>query len=183
MSLIIEMIDQYRQETDLRKRLSLADNIYWYCADFVQLFIYSRARPSDAADIWQETSKTIVEKLTTFKGRTEQTFRSWCYQIATHKIGDAYRGNRLDPFPEDELNDLIETSTISRPFSPGDEVDLKDALNLLEKSHPECRTLLWNYFVIGLDYDEIAEELKLQYDAVRMRIKRCLDAAGGFLTD
>ena len=37
-------------------------------------------------------------------------------------------------------------------------------------------------FVIGLDYSDIAEQLQLKYDAVRMKIGRCLEAARTLLT-
>ena len=39
------------------------------------------------------------------------------------------------------------------------------------------RAYLWNHYVIGFDYGEIAEEQNLKYDNVRMKIGRCLDEA------
>ena len=50
-------------------------------------------------------------------------------------------------------------------------------MKLLTASNPECRDYLWQHYVLGLDYAEIAEEQKLSYDNVRMRIGRCLDQA------
>ncbi len=40
-----------------------------------------------------------------------------------------------------------------------------------------CSVFLWRHYVIGLDYTEIAEELNLNYDIVRMKIRRCLNEA------
>ena len=183
MDLIIEWIDEYRRETEVYRRTELAGSIYFYFAESVQLFIFTRTKPSDSLDVWQDTAKAILVGLSTFRGRTEKEFLKWCYQIARNKISDSFKNNRLDPFPTEELSDLLEASRITKPFSQEDEVDLKDAMDLLAISHPECRELLWDHFIFGFDYEEIAEELHLQYDAVRMRIKRCLDTASGLLGD
>ena len=54
-------------------------------------------------------------------------------------------------------------------------------MNLLTAAKPECYDYLWKHYVIGLAYAEIAEEQNLQYDAVRMKIGRCLDTAQAML--
>ncbi len=65
----------------------------------------------------------------------------------------------------------------AEPLTAADRHDLDYALKLLDRSKPECRDYLWNHFVIGFDYAEIAEEQNLNYDNVRMKIGRCLDEA------
>ena len=55
--------------------------------------------------------------------------------------------------------------------------DLEYAMKLLTSSKPECYEFLWRHFIIGLDYGDIAEERKMSYDSVRMKIGRCLDEA------
>jgi DNA-directed RNA polymerase specialized sigma24 family protein len=63
------------------------------------------------------------------------------------------------------------------PLSPADKHDLEYALGLLIATKPECYDFLWQYFIVGLDYVEIAEAQSLNYNAVRMRIGRCLETA------
>jgi DNA-directed RNA polymerase specialized sigma24 family protein len=79
--------------------------------------------------------------------------------------------------PHDELLDLVDASAQAASLTAADRHDLEYALNLLDRSKPECRDYLWNHYVIGFDYGEIAEEQNLNYDNVRMKIGRCLDEA------
>ena len=51
------------------------------------------------------------------------------------------------------------------------------AMQLLEKAKPPCRQILWVHYILEWDYQTIAESFGIQYDAVRMRISRCLDLA------
>ena len=95
-------------------------------------------------------------------------------------MNDYYRrqkGDRMPPIPEKELRQLVEASAQSSPISAADRHDLDYAMKLLTASKPECYEYLWKHFVFGLDYAEIAEDQKLSYDNVRMRIGRCLDEA------
>ena len=62
-------------------------------------------------------------------------------------------------------------------MSPAVRHDLEYVMKLLTSAKPECNELLWRHYVVGLDYAEIAEEKNLNSDAVRMRVKRCLDEA------
>ena len=47
-------------------------------------------------------------------------------------------------------------------------------MKLLTATKPECYDFLWQYFVVGLAYGEIAEARALSYDAIRMKVARCL---------
>ncbi len=62
-------------------------------------------------------------------------------------------------------------------MSAADRLDLDYAMKLLTASKRECHNLLWKYYVLGLDYGFIAEEINLSYDNVRMKGSRCLDLA------
>lgn len=63
------------------------------------------------------------------------------------------------------------------PVSAGDRDDLEYAMKLLTASKPDCYDYLWQRFVFGMEYGEIAEERNLSYDNVRMKVGRCLDEA------
>jgi DNA-directed RNA polymerase specialized sigma24 family protein len=52
---------------------------------------------------------------------------------------------------------------------------------LLKKAKPECLNILWNHYVLGFEIQEIALQVGLKYDAARMKINRCLDAAQGLI--
>jgi len=79
--------------------------------------------------------------------------------------------------PHEVLLDLVDASAQSAPLTAADRHDLEYALKLLDRSKPECRDYLWQHYVTGLAYAEIAEEQDLNYDNVRMKIGRCLDEA------
>jgi DNA-directed RNA polymerase specialized sigma24 family protein len=79
--------------------------------------------------------------------------------------------------PHEEILDLVDASEQAEPMTAADRHDLEYALKLLDGSKPECRDYLWNHYVIGFDYGEIAEEQNLNYDNVRMKIGRCLEEA------
>jgi hypothetical protein len=55
-------------------------------------------------------------------------------------------------------------------------------MKLLTASKPECYDYLWKRFVFGLEFTEISEEQNLSYDAVRMKVGRCLDEAQSLMT-
>ncbi len=58
--------------------------------------------------------------------------------------------------PHDEILDLVDASEQVEPMTAAVRDDLEYALNLLDRSKPECRDYLWNHYVFGFDYGEIA---------------------------
>ena len=140
----------------------------------------------------QETLAAIVEKLDEFKieGDSAKPFWGWCYGITRHKIADAHRrrGKESEHMSLDDeavyaevLWRAIEASAVDEPISPGERLDLKDAMGMLKKLSPECFECLWKYHVLGLPYGEIWKSEELDYDTARMRIKRCERKARDFL--
>ena len=114
------------------------------------------------------------------RGESTKQFWAWCYRIARNKICDHYRGqaaDRLQYVPAEELHRLLDKSAQDAPISPGVRLDLEYAMNVLTASKPECYEFLWQHYIFGLDYAEIAEERTMTYDNVRMKIGRCLDEA------
>ncbi len=79
--------------------------------------------------------------------------------------------------PPEELWQWVETSAQSSPLSAEDRKNLQHALKILAEAKPECSEILWQHFVLGLDYSELAEERSMSYDNVRMKIGRCLGEA------
>ena len=159
---------------------SLAEGIFRIVEPDLRLFVFSTVPHHTAEDVLQEVLKAVATGMSKFAGGTTGEFWAWCYRIARNKLNDQYRrqaADRMQPVPPEELWQLIDASAQDAPISPQDKLDLEYAMGLLTASKPECYEFLWKHFVFGLAYAEIAEELKLKYDAVRMKIGRCLAEA------
>ena len=177
---LLKLVRTYRLTTGLAERLRLAEEIFRQVEPDLRLFVFSAIRPPAADDVLQEILKAIAISLGKFAGDTLKGFWAFCYGIARNKLNDHYRkqhveSERMQPMPEKELWELVEASETTTPLSPQDKIDLEYAMKLLTGSKPECYEYLWKHFVFGLAYAEIAEEKKLSYDNIRMKIGRCLE--------
>jgi RNA polymerase sigma factor (sigma-70 family) len=161
-------------------RLRLAEEIFSVIEPDLRSFVFSHVRQNAGDDVLQEVLKAIATSLGKFTGHSAGEFWAWCYRIARNKLNDQFRrqfNDRSQPMPPEEILQLAETTTHSASFTAADRHDLDFAMKLLIKSKPDCYDFLWKHFVFGLNYDEIATELKLNYDQVRMKIGRCLETA------
>ena len=177
---LIKLVRTYRLTAGLLERQRLAEAIFRLIEPDLRFFVFSAVQPPAAQDVLQEILKSIVVSLPKFAGGTEKEFWAWCYMIARRRIYDHIQkrdSDRLQPMPHEELLDLLDESEHAEPMTAADRHDLEYALKLLDSSKPECRGYLWNHYVIGFDYGEIAEEQNLNYDNVRMKIGRCLAEA------
>lgn len=177
---LMKLVRTYRVTAGLSERLRLAEEIFRQVEPGLRLFVYNAVRAPAADDVLQEVLKAVATSLTKFAGDTHTKFWAWSYGIARNKINDQYRRqatDRMEPMPEKELRQLVEASAHAAPLSAADKHDLDYAMNLLAAAKPECRDFLWQHYVLGLDYAEIADEQKLSYDNVRMKIGRCLEQA------
>lgn len=177
MDAIIKLARTYRLTTSLADRLQLGDELFRLIEPKLRLFVFSSLAVPAAEDALQETLKGIVVGLPTFAGQTPSEFWGWCYRIARNKITDHIRKQsteRAVPMPPEEMRRLVDVSARDSSLSPADQIDLEDAMKLLIEAKPECYEFLWNHFVLGFAYGEIAEAKSLEYDTVRMKIGRCL---------
>jgi RNA polymerase sigma factor (sigma-70 family) len=177
---LIKLVRTYRVTAGLAERQRLADAIFRVIAPDLRAFVFGAIVPQAAEDVAQEVLISITKSLKTFKGNSNGEFWEWCYMIARRRIYDHIKkrdSDRLQPISHDEILDLLDASEQAEPMTAADRHDLEYALKLLDGSKPECRGYLWNHYVIGFDYGEIAEEQNLKYDNVRMKIGRCLDEA------
>jgi RNA polymerase sigma factor (sigma-70 family) len=177
---LIKLVRTYRLTAGLLERQRLAEAIFRLIEPDLRFFVFGAVQSQAAKDVLQEILKSIVVSLPKFAGGTEKEFWAWCYMIARRRIYDHIQkrdSDLLQPMPSDELLDLLDESEQAEPMTAADRHDLEYALKLLDSSKPECRGYLWNHYVIGFDYGEIAEEQNLNYDNVRMKIGRCLEEA------
>ena len=167
---------------DPASREEIFEKLYRAIQTELRLYIFRRVKPSDVEDVLQETWRGIVAGLNSFRGDTDKQFLKWCYIIAMRRCADSH--SHRDPaenWPDDELTNLVDKSEMAKEMSPQDRLDVEFAKELFAKSKPKCRELLWKHYIDDLDISDIAEELNLKYDAIRMSIKRCLNDAQGLI--
>jgi RNA polymerase sigma factor (sigma-70 family) len=177
---LMKLIRTYRLASALSERLRLAERIFHRVGPEMRVFVFGSVSPNVAEDALQEVLKAVAMSLKGFKGGTEKEFWGWCHSIARHKIADHYRATSTErsiPVEPEQLSQLMDASAQAAPMTPQNRLDLDYAMKLLTAAKPECSDLLWRHYVIGLDYAELAEENNLNSDAIRMRVKRCLDEA------
>lgn len=180
MNDLMKLVRTYRLTRGVAERLGLMERILPFVERDLRFFVFGAVQPPAAEDIFQEVLKAFATSLGNFKGETNKEFWKWSYGIARNKIGTYFEKekiSRLQPMPEEELWHLIEDSFRPGTLSAGDRHDLEHILKRLTRSKPECHEYLWNHFVFGLDYAEIAEQQQASYDSVRMKIGRCLSEA------
>jgi RNA polymerase sigma factor (sigma-70 family) len=160
--------------------MRLGDIIFRRIAPDLRVFVFGYVSSHAAEDALQEVFKAVATSLKKFRGNTEKEFWAWCYRIARNKLNDHFRSkfaDRMQPTSPDELWQMMEVSADDAPMTAQTRHDLQHAIKLLTAAKPDCSDLLWRHFVIGLDYAELATERDLKYDAVRMKIGRCLEEA------
>ena len=180
MDTLLKLAKTYRVTTDLPSRLHLGDQIFALIQPELRAFVFSSVIVPAAHDVLQETLKGIATGLDRYTGNSEGQFWAWCYAIARNKLADHFRksgSDHIQPLPPDEVWQLIDRTEAAATMSAADRHDLETVLQMLDASNPECREYLWQHYVMGVDYGEIAAETGGSYDSVRMRISRCMDEA------
>ncbi|HEY0550230.1 MAG TPA: sigma-70 family RNA polymerase sigma factor [Verrucomicrobiae bacterium] len=177
---LIRQVKTYRLTPALDQRLRLAEGIVCEIEPQLQFFVFKAVPSAAAEDVLQEIMKSITAGLAGFKGDSDKQFWAWCYRIARNKVNDQLRkqtSDRLHPMEPEELWQLVDTAAQDEGLSAASRLDLKDTMKRLTQAKPECAELLWQHFVLGLDYSELAEARQMSYDNARMKLGRCLDAA------
>lgn len=124
--------------------------------------------PQDAEEAAQEALLTIATKLGSFEGRG--SFEGWVSVIATNQARMTYRSMKRR-FVESRQEDLPEPVDPARTsVIAGGRVDLLEALEALEKRHPEVVESFMLRDLTGLPYDEIAERTASPLGTVKARI-------------
>jgi RNA polymerase sigma factor (sigma-70 family) len=180
MADLIKLVRTYRHTAGLNERLRLVEEILGIIQQDLRFFVFKAINPAIAEDVLQEVLKAIFTSLKNFAGDTPKEFWKWCYGIARNKVNDQYKkhaDDRLQPMPQDELCNLMDLQGQVYALSPQDKLDFQYLMTLLYAAKPECYELLWQHYITDLDYADIAEEQSMSYDAVRMKIGRCLEIA------
>jgi RNA polymerase sigma-70 factor, ECF subfamily len=125
----------------------------------------------DAEDACQEALLNIATKISSWGGRGR--FTTWTHVVAVNSARTAYRrmknqATATDPLehsPVTERPDPRTTSVIA-----GTRLDLLEAMETIERDHPQYVEPLLLRDVYQLSYDEIAQQLDLPLGTVKAQI-------------
>lgn len=124
--------------------------------------------PQDAEEASQDALLTIATKMTTYTGTG--SFEGWVNAVATNQARMTYRSMKRR-FAEVGGDERPETADPARTsVIAGGRVDLLEAVEALEKAHPESVEAFMLRDLATLSYDEIADQLGCPLGTVKARI-------------
>lgn len=179
---LIEFVRRFRASESQDDVAALIEHIF----PALHLFILRRV-PEAVDDIRAETLVTIAHNLYKIDlDSTSAEVWGFCFVIARRQIGRYLKAKKAQPYTSVDTEELSKAEAISalKGFeqSQSDAKGLgQDALELLRNSEPDCFKLLWDRYVVGLTVDEIASELKINYDTAAQRIHRSKELAGSLI--
>lgn len=185
MEPLMDLVRRCRTAPDLETRLALADELLTAIGPELYWQVKQSCRAGYHRDVHQEVLRAIFLRLRDFKGETDKQLWGLCRSIAHHKAMDSLRGIERrpeDPTDLDLLRELLDRSLHDQPANFAERDLCNRALELVGKVDPPCRELLVQRFLPGCELETIAEALNLSYDAVRMRVTRCLELANELLS-
>ncbi|KHL18609.1 RNA polymerase sigma-70 factor (ECF subfamily) [Mumia flava] len=135
----------------------------------------------DAEEAAQEALLTVAERIGDYAGRG--SFAGWVSAIATNQARMTYRSLRRR-FAETGLAELPEAPDPRRvSIIAGSRVDLMDAIDALEATHPETVEAFLLRDVAGLAYSDIAVTTGAPLGTVKARIHTARRFVRGRLVD
>ncbi|TCC39797.1 RNA polymerase sigma factor [Kribbella sindirgiensis] len=134
----------------------------------------------DAEEAVQDTLLQVVNKVHTFKGTG--SFAGWVTIVATNQARQTYRS--LKRRAVEQSAEVMPESVDPRTTSviAGSRLDLLEALEALESSHPQLVQPLVLRDLGAMTYAEIAHELDVPLGTVKARIHQARKAVAERLT-
>ncbi|RZT28284.1 RNA polymerase sigma factor [Kribbella sp. NBC_00482] len=134
----------------------------------------------DAEEAVQDTLLQVVNKVHTFKGTG--SFAGWVTIVATNQARQTYRS--LKRRAVEQSAEVMPESVDPRTTSviAGSRLDLLEALEALESSHPQLVQPLVLRDLGAMSYAEIADELDVPLGTVKARIHQARKAVAERLT-
>jgi len=121
----------------------------------------------DAEDACQEAMLNIATKIGAWGGRGR--FTTWTHVIAVNSARSTYRRMKNQAVASDVLeNENADPRTTS--VIAGTRLDLLEAMETLERDHPQYVEPLLLRDVYGMAYDEIAEQVGAPLGTVKAQI-------------
>jgi len=126
----------------------------------------------DGADIVQEVFLKAYINIQSFDA--ERKFSSWLYRIAHNEFINAIKKKGREPLPFFDPDNLFPHPTA--PESADTEINRQEITELLEMSLDKLKAKYREVFVLyyfeDMDYQEIADVLKIPVATVGVRLKR-----------
>jgi RNA polymerase sigma-70 factor (ECF subfamily) len=134
----------------------------------------------DAEEATQDTLLQVAHKIHTFKGTG--SFAGWVTVVATNQARQTYRSLKRRSVEQsaEVLPEAVDPRTTS--VIAGSRLDLLEALESLESSHPQLVQPLVLRDLGALSYAEIADELDVPLGTVKARIHQARKAVAERLT-
>jgi RNA polymerase sigma-70 factor (ECF subfamily) len=134
----------------------------------------------DAEEAVQDTLLQVAHKIHTFKGTG--SFAGWVTIVATNQARQTYRSLKRRSVEQSAeiLPEAVDPRTTS--VIAGSRLDLLEALEALEASHPQLVQPLVLRDLGALTYAEIADELDVPLGTVKARIHQARKAVAERLT-
>lgn len=119
----------------------------------------------DVDDVTQDIFIGLMDSISSFEGRS--AFGTWFHRIAMNKVADYHRktARRKEDFNNND-------EQIFNPWNDmDDELALEDLLSGIPQKYKEILILRHSE---GLSFVEIAQKLRLNYEATRSRYRRAI---------
>ncbi len=126
----------------------------------------------DAEEITQEVFMTVYRKLESF--RYQSSLKTWIYRITVNMTLNYLKKEAKHKNKAVEYDENFEPQEVKNDVKALTEKEYKDCLieRLLNYLTPEQKICIVLRNVEGLSYEEIAQSLKIDINAVRSRLKR-----------
>ena len=127
----------------------------------------------DAEDACQEALLNVSRKIGSWHGRGR--FTTWLHAVCVNSARSTYRRLKKQAVPADPT-ELSAAGPLERPdprttsVIAGTRLDLLEAMEVIERDHPQLVQPLLLRDVHGLGYDEIAQLLELPLGTVKAQI-------------
>ncbi|CAN5629752.1 RNA polymerase sigma factor [soil metagenome] len=138
----------------------------------------------DAEDACQEALINIATKIGSWGGRGR--FTTWTHVVAVNSARTTYRrmknqATSVDPQEHNPLTERPDPRTTS--VIAGTRLDLLEAMEEIEKEHPQYVGPLLLRDVYGMSYDEIAQQIGIPLGTVKAQIHHGRKLARPLLRD
>jgi len=131
---------------------------------------------ADAQEVTQDIFMKIYDNLKDFQFRSD--FKTWVYRITVNSAINAYRKNKRESGRRQDYDTTIEVaghpSEVSQTAKKADSERLVESL--LGTLSPKHRAIMTLREIEGLNYQDIAQSLRININTVRSRLKRAREA-------
>jgi RNA polymerase sigma factor (sigma-70 family) len=122
----------------------------------------------DAEEACQDVLMTVASKIGTFQGRSR--FSTWLYEVTANQARQTYRSLRRRAVEHGTDTPVERPDPRTTSVIAGSRLDLLDALERLESTHPVLLRAFVMRDIGDLEYAEIATELGVPLGTVKARI-------------